>query len=109
MTLSRQSSSMASRSRASPCAHTTSEGQATIQCARESARNKTPASPLEGLSSTMCAYEPAAYQDRFGEENEMKRVLSTAAAVVAIVAAVAWATSLADGARGRIEDRSLIV
>jgi uncharacterized cupin superfamily protein len=36
------------------------------------------------------------------EENEMKRVLSATAAVVTIVAAVAWATSSAERSKGEI-------
>jgi hypothetical protein len=37
-----------------------------------------------------------------GEKKEMKRVLSTAATVVTLVAAVAWATSLAERSKKKI-------
>jgi quercetin dioxygenase-like cupin family protein len=47
-------------------------------------------------SSSMCGDEPAANQTSFGIGEEMKRAISAGAAVVTIVAAVAWATSLAD-------------
>ena len=41
-------------------------------------------------------HEPAATQYRLREETEMKRFLFASAAVVTIIAAVAWATSVAD-------------
>jgi hypothetical protein len=50
----------------------------------------------------VCADEPARNKTVLGEEKEMKRVLSAAAIVVTIVAAVAWATSLAERSKKEI-------
>jgi quercetin dioxygenase-like cupin family protein len=50
----------------------------------------------------MCADAPAANQTVMGEEKEMKRVLSAAATVVTIVAAVAWATSFVERSKKEI-------